>query len=102
MVYTARTFALIPIGHDRAKRDMCLDYNLWESDRYITSMHGFGFALFLSGYADREWAELTQWQSTADFVAAYEDPEFRHHIPVNNYYCEKEVGLYRAVAVATA
>jgi hypothetical protein len=89
------------VARDRQKRDFILNYNLWETERYIRKMDGFRFATFLSGFDPRDWAELTQWESTEAFRAALADPQFSEHMPVNNHYCEKDVSFARIVDVVS-
>jgi heme-degrading monooxygenase HmoA len=88
------------VATDGPKRDMIINYNLWETDRLVASLPGFRFATFMTGHDPRDFAELTQWEDTEQFKAAYADPGFQEHIPVNNHYCSKDVSFHRAVAVA--
>jgi hypothetical protein len=97
---TRQYIVIVGTVDDAVRRDWCLQYNLWETERYIASLDGFRFARFLTASDPRTWAELTCWESTEQFRRAYEDPGFQEHIQVEHHYCETDASLQRVVEVA--
>jgi heme-degrading monooxygenase HmoA len=93
---------IVGVAEDRSKRDFMLQYNLWETERYIRTLDGFSFAAFLVGHDPRTFAEFTCWESGEQFQRAFADPEFQEHIPVNNHWCEKDVSFHRVADVTAA